>query len=177
MSHVATLSEWIAAAQAAAAEVATTALCCGETHSAVDAGPAAESLFGAYVPLVAADCQAQIGIVAEWPACQALARALFGMDPDTELDAESDVADALGELANMLAGCVKTRMDARVPGLNTGLPLCVSGHVEPSSCSEHATLGLSFDGVLLSVVVLLSPNGEAVSARARAQTRAQTKAG
>jgi CheY-specific phosphatase CheX len=177
MSGLASLREWVSAAEAAAAEVATTALSCSEVQLATRSTQPPQSLFGAYVPLVASDCQAQIGIVAEWPACQSLARALFGMDRDAELDADSDVGDALGEIANMVAGCVKTRMNGRVPGLNTGLPLCVSGHVEPSTGAEHATLVLSFDGVLASVIVLLSPNAEAPSARTRAQSRALPKVG
>ena len=177
MSDIATLREWVNAAELAAAEVATTALCCSQVQLATRSLQPQQSLFGAYVPLVASDCQAQIGVVAEWQACQSLARALFGMEPDSELEAESDVADALGEIANMIAGGVKTRMNAHVPGLNTGLPLCVSGHVEPSTGAEQAALVLSFDGVLASVIVLLSPNAEAPSARSRAQSRLLPKVG
>jgi CheY-specific phosphatase CheX len=177
MSGSATLSEWVTAAEVAAAEVATTALACSQVQLATHTFQPQQSLFGAYVPLVASDCQAQIGVVAEWQACQSLARGLFGMDPASELEADSDVADALGEIANMIAGRIKTRMNARVPGLNTGLPLCVSGHVEPSTGAEHATLVLSFDGVLASVIVLLSPNAEAPSARSRAQSRMLPKVG
>ena len=172
MSAPATLGDWIGAAEAAVTEVATTALACGSVHSATGSDRAPQSLFGAYVPLVAAGCQVQIGVVAEWEACQALARALFGMDPGAELEADSDVSDALGEIANMVAGCVKTRMNERTPGLNTGLPLCVTGHVEPSAGAEHASVALYFDDVLASVRVLLSPSGDPVSVRSRAQARA-----
>jgi Chemotaxis phosphatase CheX len=177
MSAPATLADWIGAAQAAVTEVATTALACGNVHSALGSEHAPQSLFGAYVPLVAAGCQVQIGVVAEWEACQALARALFGMEPGAELEADSDVSDALGEIANMVAGCVKTRMNEGTPGLNTGLPLCVSGHVEPSAGAEHASVTLLFDEVLASVRVLLSPSCDPVSARSRAQARTAAKAG
>jgi hypothetical protein len=170
-----TLSDWIGAAELAVNEVATTALSCARVDRATVDGHPPQSLFGAYVPLVAAGCQVQIGVVAEWQACQALARALFGMDADQELEAESDVSDALGEIANMVAGCVKTRMNARTPGLNTGLPLCVSGHVEPSAGAEQASVALLFDDVRASVRVLLSSTVEPVSARTRAQTRSATK--
>ncbi len=107
MPYPPALSDWISAAELSVSEVATTALACASVDRATVDGRAPESLFGAYVPLVAAGCQVQIGIVAEWQACQALARALFGMDADAELEGDSDVSDALGEIANMVAGCVK----------------------------------------------------------------------
>ncbi len=167
----ATLNDWIGAAELSAGEVATTALSCVNIDRATVDGQAPRSLFGAYVPLVAAGCQVQIGVVAEWEACQALARALFGMEADAELEADSDVSDALGEIANMVAGRVKTRMNERAPGLNTGLPLCVAGHVEPSAGAEQASIALVFDDIRASVRVLLSPTGDPVSARSRAQSR------
>ena len=167
----ATLNDWIGAAELSLSEVATTALSCAHIDRATVDGHTPRSLFGAYVPLVAASCQVQIGVVAEWEACQALARALFGMEVDAELEADSDVSDALGEIANMVAGRVKTRMNERAPGLNTGLPLCVAGHVEPSAGAEQASIALVFDDVRASVRVLLSPTGDPVSARSRAQSR------
>jgi CheY-specific phosphatase CheX len=170
MMEATMLSEWIEAAEASAIEVATTALACSSVERAPRSEPSQSSLFGAYVPLVAVDCQLQIGIVAEWQACEILARALLGMEPDEELSAQSDVSDALGEIANMVAGCVKTRMNGRMPGLNTGLPLCVVGHVEPSAGAQHASVALLFDQVRASVRVLWSPAGAQVPARSRAQT-------
>ncbi len=50
-------------------------------------------------------------------------------------------------------------MHERAPGLNTGLPLCVAGHVEPSAGAEQASVALLFDDVRASVRVLLSPTG------------------
>jgi Chemotaxis phosphatase CheX len=167
----ATLVDWIGAAELAVGEVATTALSCAHVDRATVDGRSPQSLFGAYVPLVAAGCQVQIGVVAEWGACQALARALFGMEAGAELEADSDVSDALGEIANMVAGRVKARMNERAPGLVTGLPLCVAGHVEPSAGAEQASIALLFDDVRASVRVLLSPTGDPVSARSRAQPR------
>lgn len=169
MIEAAMLNEWIDAAEASAIEVATTALACGSVERAPRSEPSQDSLFGAYVPLVAADCQLQIGVVAEWQACEILARALLGMEPDAELEAESDVSDALGEIANMVAGCVKTRMNARMPGLNTGLPLCVVGYVDPSAGAQHASIALLLDQVRVSVRVLCSPTGAQIAVRSRAQ--------
>ena len=169
------LSDWIGAAELAVKEVATAALSCAQVERATVDGHPSPSLFGAYVPLVAAGCMVQIGVVAEWQACQALARALFGMEADQELDGDSDVSDALGEIANMVAGLVKMRMNERTPGLNSGLPLCVAGHVEPGAGVEQASVALLFDDVRASVRVLLSPTVEPVSARTRAQTRSAAK--
>lgn len=169
MSGTTTLSDWLGAGVAAATEVATTALGCARVDTAPSSSEPSRAPFGAYVPLVAAGCQLQVGVVAEWSVCQALARALFGMEADADFEAESDVSDAIGEIANMVAGGVKTRMNERLPGLNTGLPLCVSGYVEPSAGAEHASAALLFDDVRASVRILLSTSGEPLGARVRVQ--------
>lgn len=171
----ATLDDWIGAAELSVGEVATTALSFARVERASADSPEPGSLFGAYVPLVATGCQVQVGVVAELQACRALARSLFGMDPDAEFEADGDVADALGEIANMVAGCMKSHMNERAPGLNTGLPLCVAGHVEPGAGAEHASLWLRLDDVCASVRVLLSSTGDPASARLRIQPRGAGK--
>jgi len=170
MSVPALLAEWLGAARASASEVGTTALGCSQVEDAPES-PASKqrALFGAYVPLTADDYQLQVGVVAEWAACEALARALFGHEPGWAFEAESDVCDALGEIANMVAGGIKTRMNARVPGLSTGLPLCVSGQVEPRVGVEHVSLSLAFDELQVSVEILLSTGCGPLSALTRAQ--------
>lgn len=151
MSALATLEDWVLAADGAAIEIATSALASSQVEHAAPEQEH-EALFGAYVPLVAEGCRVQIGIVAEWEACKAVASALLGMEPESE----SDVFDALGEIANMTAGLVKTRMNERVPGLNTGLPLCVSGQVQRSAGVEQGGSTLFIDQTRVNVRVLLS---------------------
>jgi CheY-specific phosphatase CheX len=164
-----TVTDWVDAALEAAMEVATSALACDVVERATAPGSALVAPFGAYVPLLATDSRLQIGVIADRTACEAMARALLGMAPDEAFGADCDVRDAIGEIANMVAGGVKTRMNGRVPGLQMGLPLCVSGHIEQLGGAEYADADLLFGDVRMAVMVLRSSGGARQSLRSARQ--------
>lgn len=92
-----------------------------------------------------------LGVVADDLSGPALARALLGMQPDEEID-EADIDDALGEIANMIAGGVKTQVDQT---LQIGVP-AIEGNIE--SLNEAKSIGLalvSSDDVPFHLIVAL----------------------
>ena len=48
------------------------------------------------------------------------------------------IADAMGEIINIVAGGVKTRMAGSDKGFKLGLPMFIDGHVEPVKETEQA---------------------------------------
>jgi CheY-specific phosphatase CheX len=87
--------------------------------------------------------------------CAALSTAVLGMDI-TGLP-HRVIADAMGELLNMLGGGVKRRL----PGggeLELGLPLFVNGGIEPSGRQTVVTVPLKLGPIEVCVIVV-GPNG------------------
>jgi Chemotaxis phosphatase CheX len=113
---------------------------------------------GAYVPLSSADSVLQIGLVTDRTGCEAISRALLAMEATEAFASPGDVADAFGEIANMVAGGVKSRMNDRMPSLRLGLPLFVDGRVVQAA-AEQRTTELLLGTVRTSVVVLRLPIG------------------
>ena len=92
-----------------------------------------------------------LGVVADDVSGPALTRALLGMEPDEQVD-EADIDDSLGEIANMIAGGVKIRVDQ---SLQIGVP-AIRGDIE--SLKGAKSLGLarvSCDDVNFHLVVAL----------------------
>jgi Chemotaxis phosphatase CheX len=88
---------------------------------------------GAYLALVGPSGAYQIGVAAEARGCDALARGLLACGPAEPL-AQGDVADAVCEIVNILAGGVKRRVAERSgEQLGLGLPTFFHGAAEPSS--------------------------------------------
>ncbi len=87
---------------------------------------------GAHVALVGERTCCQIGLVSTPNGCQRLAKAFLEIHAATPGLLPGDLVDAVGEIVNIVAGCVKTRMAPSDPTLRIGLPVFVSGVLEPS---------------------------------------------
>jgi CheY-specific phosphatase CheX len=150
------VDDWTRAAVAAAADVVSQAL--GWDLRCVEPSEAFSSIAtcGAYVPVSSADSVLQIGLMTDRAGCEAMSRALLAMGPDEPFESPSDVTDAFGEIANMIAGGVKGRMYERVPSLRIGLPLFVHGRVEQTA-AEQRTIELHLNAVRAAIVVLRVP--------------------
>ena len=61
------------------------------------------------------------------PCAQAIATNMLGMDTADELT-EADTCDAIGEIANMVMGGVKSRLLEKVGNLEVSIPSVISGH-------------------------------------------------
>jgi hypothetical protein len=156
MLNTLTTSDWMQTIQETACEVATVALgfedCVKGPHNVnVRTG-----MSGAYLPLWTATEQIQVGLLADDAGCQALAKALLGME-QTEPDLSmSDKSDSFSEIVNMLAGGLKRRLEGRVD-LKLGLPLFVNGVVQPNPHITILATELTL-GPVEAVVLLVVPS-------------------
>lgn len=108
---------------------------------------------GAYVPILSGDYSVHVGVVSDASGCAALARALLGMAPD-EAVAPEDVHDAVGEIANMVAGGVKSKVTARGAQAQIGLPIFIHGHIEPGGSTQCMVHRLKFNTTDVCVTVV-----------------------
>ena len=92
--------------------------------------------YGAYMPLLSDDLSLHIAISSDLSGCQILAKALLGLGPEAKNLSEPDIADAMGEIANMIAGLFKRQMTAEYQGLKLGIPVFVVGHIGVAEVQE-----------------------------------------
>jgi len=87
----------------------------------------------------------------------AVTTAFLGMDVD-EID--EDVRDAIGELANMLGGNLKSAIDPKGSEIKLSMPSSVSGEEYSIDCiadSEEITIPFDLDGTTFLVELQLAP--------------------
>src|SRR5262245_53117846 len=107
----AALQSWLHAVVAAADDVCAAMDCDAlEVVTPADDAPETASPSGAYIALVGDDVNLQVGLTSDATGCQTLAKALFGLKPDAANLPEADVADAVGEIVNMIGGGAKGAM-------------------------------------------------------------------
>ncbi len=128
-----TLAQWRHAVEGAAQEIASYAL---SFPGAIVQDPVGlertVSLIGAHIPLVGDSGSYDLALVAAPDDCKALARAILCMAPDAPVR-DVEVADAIGEIVNMLGGGVKRRMSGNgVTDLLLGLPIFMHGYIQPT---------------------------------------------
>ena len=130
----AAVSDWVAAMAGASTELALSLGIEGvEVLGWHDTPPT--GMAGAYIPLLAEDQTLQLALLASPDGCADLARLLLGMEPGEEVS-DADIADAVGELVNIVAGGVKQRMQETTGGLRLGLPVFIHGYVQPTQQLE-----------------------------------------
>jgi len=151
-----TVEAWLDAAVDAVGEIAES-LGYEETQRGDRNAQVPTGRLGAYVPMLAHDASLHIGLIAEKDGLVQLTQALLGMDPSEEAPEPSDVADAVGEITNMLAGGVKTRLVEQDPEIKLGLPLFVDGKIELSGSMEARTAQVTMGTVNAAILVLRTP--------------------
>jgi hypothetical protein len=151
------VSDWVVAMADASAELALSLGIDGvELLGWHDVPPT--GMAGAYIPLLAEDQTLQLALLATPAGCADLSRLLLGMGPDEEVS-DADVADAVGEVVNIVAGGVKQRMADAVPngsGLRLGLPVFIHGHVQRTQQLEVSLASVRLGDVDAHLMVLRS---------------------
>lgn len=71
------------------------------------------------------------------PCAKAVAASMLGMDTTEELT-EEDTCDAIGEIANMVMGSMKTRLADSVGDLQVSIPMVISGRELKNNLSDGA---------------------------------------
>ncbi|TAK26887.1 MAG: chemotaxis protein CheX [Chloroflexota bacterium] len=91
-----------------------------------------------------------------------VAAGMLGMEPE-EVDEDSDVLDAMGELANIIAGNVKTELGAEGEPLSLSVPTVVTGRdfqVETLSSGVRVDLAVTASGHPLRIGLVIEQSGE-----------------
>jgi CheY-specific phosphatase CheX len=114
------------------------------------------ALHGAFLGLVGPTGAIQIGLASDEAGCQALARGLLAM---TEADGplpDTDLADAMCEIVNIVAGDFKARLRDRVAGLQLGLPVFIKGSVQATEQTAVRVAEVRI-GAVPAAVLLVHP--------------------
>lgn len=154
MSQVIEVEEWLKITEAASEELVTTTLGYeGCAKSEVDI-LGDEQKYGSCVELLNDDMKMTIGIVTNREGSQKITESLLGMEPMSE----EDEADALGEVANILAGSIKTKAGDRVNPLQLGLPFYFKGEIHFKEPIEMALSHETWGDVKISLLVVQRTN-------------------
>lgn len=151
-------AQWRTAVEAAANEIATYALSLsGATvQDPVDI-TRANSMIGAHIPIVGSGQAFDLALVSSPEGCLALSRAILCAGPNQPLR-DAEVADAVGEIANMLGGAVKRRLSSLRGDLELGLPIFMHGYIQPTDRLSVIALPARF-GTIETMVLIAGHRG------------------
>jgi hypothetical protein len=154
VANMSTLAQWQVAVEGAANEIATYALSFeGATVGAAVSHSVVDGLVGAHIPMLGGPEALELALVGEPANCRRLAAAMLMTDDPSSLS-ESDVADAVGEAINMLAGSVKRRMQSDGTELELGLPVFIVGHIKHTEHISVSPLPAKFGPIDMFVLVV-----------------------
>ncbi len=154
MSDMRTAEEWLNAAVSSAEELATVALGFDGSEFVGKRDNFPLNSKSALIALVSETVSIQLGVAATEESCQHLARALLAMEPDEDDLPEDDVADAVGEVANIVAGQVKTMMGEADTPIKLGLPLFITGKFDYPEDVEIALADVRVGPVPVTLMIL-----------------------
>jgi hypothetical protein len=153
MSAKLTVTQWRTAVEGAANEIATYAL---SFSNAVVQDPVdlerASSMIGAHIPLVGGGQAFDLALVSSADGCLALSRAILCAGPAAPLR-DAEIADAVGEIVNMLGGAVKRRLSGHRADLELGLPIFLHGYIQPTDRLSVIALPVRFATIETMVLI------------------------
>lgn len=153
------LGAWLADLEGACLEVASTALgCAGMTVTSRHGAP--PSLHGAYLGLIGPSGAVQIGLASSPEGCQALARGLMGLGPEEGALPDHEMADAVCEIINILAGAFKARVRDRATPLQMGLPVFIQGAIQATDRVAVRVAEVTI-GATAAALLLIHPRSDA----------------
>jgi hypothetical protein len=153
MSSMISEDEWVGAALAAARDVFRLSLACSAVSVVRREREPPDGLSGAYLPLVSAEDQLYLAVLATDAICVAWARDMLGLGA-SQACSRVDVTDAIGEVANMVAGGLQRRIQRALPDLRLGLPVFVGGPVQAPAGSLRFALHLQVGADECVIVVI-----------------------
>jgi len=166
MSDVIPLKDWASATSGSMEEFAIGALGL-EDFSITTADAVAEAAdCGGYIPILTERESVQIGLAADLASCRKLSRLLLVLE-DSEPDPPlSEIRDAMGEIANVIAGAIKTRVGNLRTGLEIqlGLPFFVHGRIAPVAGLADAIVRFEAAGICCDIHVMHLPHRESSKA-------------
>ena len=152
------IDQWLEWAVKGMKDVATDSLMCSD-FELVDDAEKTQAPFGAWLSIKAGDEPLHIGILSSEEGCTSMTRSLLFMEPDEDDPSREDMADAVGEIVNIIAGIMQRDLAGEVPEIQLGLPIFVAGEVVKHPAQEAANSDVMFDGTSAKVVVLRAQSG------------------
>jgi CheY-specific phosphatase CheX len=153
MPDTTNIQEWLSAAVESVKDLCTTSFSFPSCEVMPNLAHEIKDKAGAYIALVGDHSAIQLGMAADECGCYALSRALLCMEENEELSKE-DMSDTMGEIANIIAGGLKSKMDERNPNMRMGLPIMVHGCVDAPEHAEIAMAEIKLGPVLAHLLVL-----------------------
>lgn len=116
------LKEWLDAAEVAADELSLQVLNLPPSRMALSAGAQLPNgLSGASIALAAGPESILVGLSSHPEGLTKLAKAMLSAGAKDTL-ADADLRDAVGEMANIIAGSIKRQLTSQTEGIKLGLP-------------------------------------------------------
>jgi len=147
-------ADWLRALESAYAELAPGALGLESPRAGLPMEEPPSSGAGAFLPLLGPSGSVQVALVSSEEGCAAVARGLLALQPGDPLS-PPEVADAVCEVVNILAGAVKARLRGQV-ALQMGLPTFFHGTVQPTERLGVDALEVR-SGDLVTALVVVHP--------------------
>jgi CheY-specific phosphatase CheX len=139
-----TAAQWLDAALESCTEILPLALGCQLQRHQHDVSFPRDGA-SAFVALVGDASSVQIGVSSSRQGCQNMAKALLSLAADSPDFPDADLADAVGEIVNMIAGRVRAIMAERGEKLIMGIPVFVHGYLEKTESMEVAVAAVALD--------------------------------
>jgi hypothetical protein len=150
-------ASWLGDLEVAFGEIAEAALGLSAIEVTERGDQAPVAWQGAYLGLIGPAGGLQIGVASDAAGCQRLAKGLLGIDGGEALP-DGEMADALCEIVNIVAGAFKGRVRDRA-ALQMGLPVFFHGAVQ---ATDHVATSVACvrAGGVPAALVLVHPRGE-----------------
>lgn len=155
-----TTQNWLDAAIQSIEETATCALGYDGVKILKTSNEFPVDMAGSFIGLMGSSISVQLGITGSNETCQLLAKALFGMESDDEELPKADVADAVGEIVNIMIGVMKGLMSEKESNLQIGLPIFFEGNFTLTEKQEIAVAEIQLDSLNTHIVVITPNTGE-----------------
>jgi len=159
-SRVISLEEWAVATCGSMEDVATGALGLADFKISTVHQLSTDADCGGYIPLLTDLESVQIGLATDLESCRKLSRLLLVLDDDEPDPPLAEVRDAIGEIANVMAGAIKTRICNAREGVDIqlGLPFFVHGRIAPVAGLADAVLRFEAEGITCDIHVMHRPH-------------------
>lgn len=112
---------------------------------------------GGLISIVGDGVLLQIALLTDGPTARSLAAGMLQM-PECEVD-DALVADSMCELANVMAGSLKSRASADGSELRLGLPVHVAGNIDAPPGASQVTLTHAWQGRTIDLLLIERESG------------------
>lgn len=151
------MNPWLEIAVEGTRELASTSFGCALRVEETVRNAPLENITGCFVALAGIKSSVLIGIASERTACQLLAQAF--LCEEQPLSPE-DVNDALGEIANIVAGWVKRQVSEADPSIRLGLPLVMEGRLPPTEHQQVLHVDVAIKDIDAKLVLVCEANSD-----------------